>query len=43
MKFVYPEGATPINEDEAAGLIPNHITIQSELNEWESQNIQKAM
>jgi len=43
MKFVYPEGASPINEDEAAGLIPDHITIQRELNEWESQNIQKAM
>ncbi len=42
MRFNYPEGATPINEDEAAGLIPGHITTQRELNEWESQNIQKA-
>ncbi|MFC1628731.1 mobile mystery protein B [Gemmatimonadota bacterium] len=43
MRFVYPEGATPIDEDEAAGLIPDHVTLQRELNEWESQNIQKAM
>ena len=43
MKFTYPEGATPIDQDEAAGLIPDHITVQRELNEWESQNIRKAM
>lgn len=42
MKFVYPEGATPIKEDDAGALIPNHITTQRELNEWESHNIQKA-
>jgi len=42
MKFVYPEGATPIDGDEAYALIPSHITTQRELNEWESQNIQKA-
>jgi Fic-DOC domain mobile mystery protein B len=43
MRFVYPEGATPVDPDEAQALIPGHITIQSELNEWESQNIQKAV
>lgn len=43
MKFVYPEGATPIDPDEAQALIPAHITIQRELNEWESQNIQRAV
>ncbi len=43
MRFVYPEGATPIDPDEAPALIPGHITTQSELNEWESQNIQKAV
>ena len=43
MKFVYPEGATPIHEDEAEALIPAHVTTRSELNEWESQNIQKAV
>jgi len=39
MKFDYPKGATPIDYDELAELIPGHITLQSELNEWESQNI----
>lgn len=43
MKLIYPEGATPIDPDEANGLIPDHITLQRELNEWESQNIQKAV
>ena len=43
MRFVYSEGATPIDPDEAQALIPGHITTQSELNEWESQNIQKAV
>ncbi len=43
MNFDYPEGVTPINEDEATGLIPGHITTQRELNEWESQNIQNAV
>lgn len=38
----YPPGATPIDEDEAAALIPGHITTQSELNEWEQTNIADA-
>ena len=42
MMFAYPEGATPIDADEERVLIPDHITVQRELNEWESQNIQKA-
>ncbi len=43
MRLEYPKGATPIDPDEAQALIPGHITAQSELNEWESQNIQKAV
>ena len=39
MIFKYPEGSTPLNADESAGLIPQHITIQSELNTWEEANI----
>ena len=35
MKFVYPEGATPLDGDELNALLPKHITLQSELNEWE--------
>ena len=36
----YPPGATPLDPDEIAGLIPGHIATQGELNEWEQQNIQ---
>lgn len=32
-------GATPIDADEAAGLIPSHIATQSDLNTWEEANI----
>jgi Fic-DOC domain mobile mystery protein B len=42
MKFNYPYGATPINEDEASDLIPTHIIFAEELNEYEEQNIIKA-
>jgi len=34
MKFDYPDGATPIDDDELADLIQKHITLQNELNEW---------
>lgn len=37
-----PDGTTPLDEDEAEGLIPVHITTQGELNEWEQQNILAA-
>lgn len=39
MKFVYPKGATPYNQDDALALIPKHITRQNQLNEWEQNNI----
>lgn len=35
----YPPGATPLDGDELASLIPGHITTQGELNEWEQLNI----
>lgn len=35
----YPPGATPLDADELASLIPRHITTQGELNEWEQANI----
>jgi hypothetical protein len=35
----YAPGATPLDPDEAAGLIPSHITTQGELNAWELANI----
>lgn len=42
MKFEYIEGATPIDPDEAAGLIPKHLLTQDQLNEWEQANITKG-
>ena len=38
----YPPGATPLDGDELASLIPDHLTTQAELNEWEQLNIQQG-
>lgn len=35
-------GNTPLDPDEAAGLIPEHIATQAQLNEWEQRNILDA-
>ncbi len=35
----HPDAATPLDPDEAAGLIPSHIGTQTALNEWEQTNI----
>ncbi|CAN7146947.1 MULTISPECIES: mobile mystery protein B [unclassified Variovorax] len=37
--FVDAEGATPLDPDEARGLIPAHIATQADLNAWEEANI----
>lgn len=42
MKFEYAPEATPLDPDEIDGLIPLHITTQSQLNEWEAVNILKV-
>jgi Fic-DOC domain mobile mystery protein B len=39
MHIDYPPGATPLDADELASLVPGHITTQGELNEWEQANI----
>jgi Fic-DOC domain mobile mystery protein B len=39
MDFHYAPGATPLDPDEAAGLVPPHITTQGDLNAWEQINI----
>jgi Fic-DOC domain mobile mystery protein B len=39
MEFHYAPRATPIDPDEAAGLVPTHITTQGDLNAWEQINI----
>lgn len=42
MRLVYPEGATPLDPDTMAGLLPN-LTIQAELNDFEARNILEAV
>lgn len=42
MDFYYSPGATPIDPDEAVGLVPKHIASQAELNAWEEANIVAA-
>jgi Fic-DOC domain mobile mystery protein B len=37
-----PPGSTPLDPDEAEGLLPSHITTQGELNAWEQLNIAHA-
>ncbi len=37
-----PAGATPLDPDEAVGLIPEHLSTRGELNAWEQVNIAKA-
>lgn len=39
MNFDSPPGATPLDPDEASGLLPSHITTHAQLNEWEMANI----
>ena len=41
-KFEYAPGATPLDPDETAGLIPDYITTQGELNLLERDNILEA-
>jgi len=39
MHIDYPPGATLLDADELASMVPGHITTQGELNEWEQANI----
>ena len=40
--FDADDNATPITPEERDGLIPTHVTLRSELNELEQQNILEA-
>jgi len=40
---VLPAGATPLDPDEADGLIPDHVSTRAELNAWEQLNIGDAV
>ena len=35
-------GQTPLDPDEKAGLIPAYLAAQSDLNDWEQENILRA-
>lgn len=37
------DGATPLDEDEIAGLIPANVQTRAELNAWEATNIAEAV
>lgn len=40
--YALTDGATPVDADEAAGLLPKHIRTQEQLNQWEEENILEA-
>lgn len=42
MEVIYPDGATPLDPDEAEALIPDYITTRAELNQLEQANILDA-
>ena len=42
MKLSFQPGATPLDPDEAAGLIPSSVSTMAELNEFEQANILSA-
>ena len=42
MNFDYPPWATPLDSDEAEGLLLPHITSRGELDRWEQDNIMEA-
>jgi len=42
MHIDYPEGATPLDPDEAEGLRLTHITTREQLNIFEAENIRRA-
>ena len=42
LTLAYEPGQTPLDPDEAAQLIPTHLTTQRDLDEWEQTNILEA-
>lgn len=41
-KIVCEDGATDLDPDELSGLMPTHLIVQAQLNEWEQINILNA-
>lgn len=42
VEFNYPEGATPLDPEDAAALIDSHVTTQGQVNELEFKNVSKG-
>lgn len=42
MNIINPPGATPLEQEDMEGLLPQHLTTQGQLNEWEQANILEA-
>ncbi len=38
-----PDGATPLDDDDLDGLIPDHVSTRSELNQAEFENLLAAL
>jgi fido (protein-threonine AMPylation protein) len=38
-----PDGATPLDPDDAEDLLPDHLASRADLNAWEQANIAKAV
>jgi Fic-DOC domain mobile mystery protein B len=43
MESEHTKGATPLDRNEMAGLIPSHMTTRKELDRWEQDNINEAL
>jgi fido (protein-threonine AMPylation protein) len=41
-KIICEDGATDLDPDELSGLVPTHLIVQAQLNEWEQVNILNA-
>ena len=41
INFEYIYGSTPLDIDEAEGLLEGHINTKQQLDEWETMNIHK--
>lgn len=39
----YQDGQTPLDPDERAGLIPEHLSTKGDLNDWEQENLLRAV
>ncbi|MES2832060.1 MAG: mobile mystery protein B [Pseudomonadota bacterium] len=43
LNFVEQDGQTPLDPDEKTGLLPEHLATKGDLNDWEQENILRAV